>query len=115
MSRQHRIQFPNAIYHVTSRGNRRQDIVHDDQDRDQFWERLGNAVRRFGWDLFAASLMTNHFHPELARRGSRHVARPAFASLARRHTAAKLRELAGWLGVSRRDCVPNVAAARRGR
>jgi hypothetical protein len=45
---------------------------------------------------------------ELGRRGSRHEARAALAYLARRHTEATNAELAGILGVSRPDCVPNL-------
>jgi hypothetical protein len=36
MSRPLRIAFPGAVYHVTSRGNVRQDMVADDRDRVQF-------------------------------------------------------------------------------
>ena len=31
MPRQLRIEYPGAIYHVTSRGDRREDISHDDE------------------------------------------------------------------------------------
>lgn len=62
MSRELRVQFPDAIYHVTSRGNRRQDIVLDDVDRDTFFQRIGKVVEKYGWRMFAAALMTNHFH-----------------------------------------------------
>ena len=33
MSRPLRIEFPGAIYHVTSRGDRREAIYRDDDDR----------------------------------------------------------------------------------
>jgi hypothetical protein len=36
MSRPIRIEFPNALYHVTSRGDRREDIFEDDEDRRAF-------------------------------------------------------------------------------
>jgi len=62
MSRQLRIQFPGAIYHVTSRGNRRQPVVVDDVDRDAFFERVGKTVEKYGWQMFAVTFMTNHFH-----------------------------------------------------
>ncbi|MHB1561489.1 MAG: hypothetical protein ACYC61_28910 [Isosphaeraceae bacterium] len=45
---------------------------------------------------------------ELGRRGSRQEARAALADLARRHTAVTNSELAGLLGVSRADSVPNL-------
>ena len=34
MARPLRIEFPGAVYHVTSRGNARADIVEDDSDRE---------------------------------------------------------------------------------
>ena len=57
-----RIEFPGAVYHITSRGNERRDIFRDDDDRRQFLELLGEVVRRFGWIVTAYTLMTNHFH-----------------------------------------------------
>ncbi len=36
MARPLRIEFPGALYHVTVRGNARQDIFLDDEDRQQF-------------------------------------------------------------------------------
>jgi putative transposase len=47
---------------VTSRGNRRQSIYHDDDDRLQFLGLRDYVVRRFGWRLRAWCLLTNHFH-----------------------------------------------------
>jgi len=46
MPRRLRIQFEGAIYHVMSRGNARQDIVEDDDDRQQFEELLAAQVAR---------------------------------------------------------------------
>ena len=46
MSRGLRIQYPGAIYHVTSRGNRGGDIVIDDQDRNDF----GNVSEKRSFD-----------------------------------------------------------------
>ncbi|MDI3466387.1 MAG: hypothetical protein OJF50_005208 [Nitrospira sp.] len=42
-----RLQFDGALYHVTSRGNARDDIVEDDTDRHTFLECLGKVVHRF--------------------------------------------------------------------
>ena len=44
------------------RGNRRQDIVVDDLDRDTFFERIGLTVEKYGWQMLSSVLMTNHFH-----------------------------------------------------
>lgn len=62
MARPLRIEFPDAVYHVTSRGNDRKAIFRDDIDRRKFIAFLGEAVERFGWSLTAWVLMTNHFH-----------------------------------------------------
>jgi len=62
MARPLRIEFPGAVYHVTSRGNARQDIVVDDRDRSQFVSFLAHVVDRFGWLCHAYCLMDNHYH-----------------------------------------------------
>lgn len=62
MARPLRIEFPGAVYHVTSRGNARQDIVADDRDRSQFLSLLAHVVDRFSWLCHAYCLMDNHYH-----------------------------------------------------
>ena len=62
MARGLRIEFPGAVYHVTSRGNRRQRIYEDDRDGEHFLELLGEVSRRYGWMISGYVLMTNHFH-----------------------------------------------------
>jgi putative transposase len=62
MARPLRIEFPDALYHVTSRGNERRAIFRSDHDRRTFLGFLGTAARRFGWSVTAWVLMTNHFH-----------------------------------------------------
>ncbi len=41
-----RLEFSGAVYHVTSLGNARQDIVFDDRDRTQFLTLLAHVVDR---------------------------------------------------------------------
>ncbi len=62
MSRPLRIEYPGALYHLTSRGNARANIVDDDTDRQLFTEVLGAVVDRFGWLCHAWCLMDNHYH-----------------------------------------------------
>lgn len=62
MARPLRIEFPNATYHVTSRGNERRPIFRCTRDRVTFLSFLGEAVKRFGWRITTSVLMTNHFH-----------------------------------------------------
>ena len=62
MARQLRIQYPGAIYHVMSRGDRREAIFADDQDRLLFLKTLGQACAKTDWQVHAFCLMGNHFH-----------------------------------------------------
>ena len=62
MARPIRLEFPGAIYHVTTRGNGGDDIFLDDQDRLQFLTALGEVVSRAGWIVHAYVLMDNHYH-----------------------------------------------------
>jgi putative transposase len=62
MARQLRVQFPDALYHVTSRGNNGEAIFKTNEDRILFLSFLGVAAKRFGWSISGWVLMTNHFH-----------------------------------------------------
>lgn len=62
MARPLRVEFANALYHVTSRGNGRQNIFHDDRDNRKFLELLGRTVERYRWICHAFCLMVNHYH-----------------------------------------------------
>lgn len=57
-----RIGVPNGIYHVTSRGNRRQQIFLDDGDRRLFLEMLAVLGLRRRWACLGYCLMPNHYH-----------------------------------------------------
>ena len=60
--RQIRIQYPGAIYHLMSRGDRREAIVSGDRDRELWLETLGEACTKCDWQVHAYCLMSNHFH-----------------------------------------------------
>ena len=62
MARVLRIEFPGAIYHVTSRGDRREAIYVDDADRRRFLELAAQAMDRFDASVMAYCLMGNHYH-----------------------------------------------------
>jgi putative transposase len=53
MSRPLRIRFPDALYHVTARGDRREAIVEDDNDRQMFLSILAQVVGEFNWTCYA--------------------------------------------------------------
>lgn len=62
MTRPLRIEFADAVYHVTSRGNGRQKIFLDEQDNRKFLELFGKTIERFNWICHAFCLMVNHYH-----------------------------------------------------
>lgn len=62
MARPLRIEYPGAIYHVLSRGDRREAIVKDDGDRNLFLDILARTCGRTAWEIHAYCLMSNHFH-----------------------------------------------------
>ncbi|HAZ32058.1 MAG TPA: addiction module toxin RelE [Dehalococcoidia bacterium] len=62
MSRSLRIEYPGAVYHVTSRENNRQDIFLDGDDRIAFLEIVHQICDPFNWLCHAYCQMTNHYH-----------------------------------------------------
>ncbi len=62
MARQLRIEYPGAVYHITTRGNARNNIFHDDRDRENFLKLLSEVVKRYNWICHAYCLMDNHYH-----------------------------------------------------
>lgn len=62
MARPLRLEYEGAVYHITSRGNAREDIFLDKGDRSRFLEVLADVVTRYGWICHAYCLMTNHYH-----------------------------------------------------
>ena len=62
MTRQWRIEFEGAYYHILSRGNARRNIFSDNNDRISFLEILGKMSERFEVEVYAYVLMNNHYH-----------------------------------------------------
>jgi REP element-mobilizing transposase RayT len=62
MARQLRIEYAGALYHITSRGNAREAIYRNDEDRIEFLTLLDNTCNRFNWYCHAYCLMDNHYH-----------------------------------------------------
>lgn len=62
MARPLRIEYPGAVYHITSRGNRRDAIFIDEEDHAVFFKTLGETVSRFHALCHAYCLMGNHYH-----------------------------------------------------
>ena len=62
MARKLRVEYPGAIYHLMNRGDRRERIFKDDEDRQRFVATLRETCARSGWQVHAYCLMSNHFH-----------------------------------------------------
>ena len=67
MARPLRIEFPGAIYHVSSRmlGSWQQSrdwLFRDERDRERFLQRLCEGVTDFGIRFYLFTLMSNHYH-----------------------------------------------------
>jgi REP element-mobilizing transposase RayT len=62
MVRPLRLELAGGLYHVTARGDHRDDIYLDDDDRIVWLNLLGAVCDRFNWRCHAYCQMTNHYH-----------------------------------------------------
>ncbi len=62
MPRSPRVIVPGEIYHVTSRGNRKQPIFLEQRDFALFRRLLGSVMRDRAWTSLSYCLMPNHYH-----------------------------------------------------
>ena len=62
MARPLRLEFAGALYHVTSRGDRREAIYEKDEDRELFLSILSEVCELYHWVCHAYCLMGNHYH-----------------------------------------------------
>jgi len=50
-SRKRRIEYSGAIYYVLDRGDQREDIFRDDQNRQKFLATMGEAGAKTEWSV----------------------------------------------------------------
>ena len=62
MPRKARIDAPGALHHIIVRGIERRKIFYDDNDRDNFLDRLGIILTDTRTPCFAWALIPNHLH-----------------------------------------------------
>jgi REP element-mobilizing transposase RayT len=62
MARPLRLELAGGLYHVTSRGDGREDIYLSDEDREAWLQVLGQTCKRYNWVCHAWCQMTNHYH-----------------------------------------------------
>jgi putative transposase len=57
-----RLSFENAVYHITARGNRGENIFYNDDDRKIFLDKIKDTCLKYSFVCFAYCLMDNHYH-----------------------------------------------------
>jgi len=62
MTRPLRLEFSGALYHITSRGDRKVDIYRDDTDRAVWLQTLGDVCSQSNFSVHAFCQMSNHYH-----------------------------------------------------
>ncbi|MDR7580887.1 MAG: transposase, partial [Armatimonadota bacterium] len=62
MPRRLRGVLPEGVYHVTSRGNRRERLFHTPDAFEEYLKLLRRLSERYGVDVLAYVLMPNHVH-----------------------------------------------------
>ena len=62
MARPLRIQYPGAVYHITSQGNAGEAIFRGPADRETFLQVLRQVIERQDWICHAYCLMDYHYH-----------------------------------------------------
>ena len=62
MPRTARIVVPDLPYHITQRGNYRQDIFQDNEDRLSYLSWINDYSKKYKLSIFAYCLMDNHVH-----------------------------------------------------
>jgi len=97
-----RLMFEGAPFHVTHRGNHKQDVFDDDADRRRYLDLLRTYAARFAMGLWGYCLMNNHVH--LIVVGERRTSIPravgnAHRAYSRRRNLA--REVTGHLWANR--------------
>src|SRR3990170_295419 len=62
MVRPLRLTYENATYHITTRGNRRENIFYSDKDKAVFVEKMNETFSKYSFTCYAYCLMDNHYH-----------------------------------------------------
>ena len=62
MARPLRIEYEHALYHVMSRGHRKENIFFADRDREVFVKKLHESLTKYSVILYCFCLMGNHYH-----------------------------------------------------
>ena len=101
MPRLARAVFANVPHHITQRGNRREDVFFDDDDRTIYLNWLGEYAAKFDVEVAAYCLMSNHVHLILipsTEDGLQKLLKPLHMRYAQRLNRARLQQGHIWQG-----------------
>lgn len=62
MARKLRIEYPGAFYHVMARGNNREFILQNDEDKELYLYLIKKYKERYYFNIYAYCIMDNHVH-----------------------------------------------------
>ncbi|MBX7245841.1 MAG: transposase [Candidatus Sumerlaeaceae bacterium] len=96
MARISRAVAPGIPYHVTHRGNHRADVFFSLEDRDVYLRLLAEFAKKFGMDVWAYCLMTNHIHLIVVPRERDSLARAV--GFAHMRYSRRVNQREGWTG-----------------
>ena len=99
MARPLRVEFPGAVYHVTSRGNARQGIFLDQDDRESFLGVLSSVAARFKWICHAYCLMETHYQLTIEKKAKSGKPKDEIMYRAYVEHGYRMDEIAEYLGV----------------
>ena len=75
MARASRVYYQNAVYHVSIRGNNRQDVLGAEADKQSFLVSLDKFRCRLDFKLYAFCLMDNHAHLIINTNGRANISK----------------------------------------
>jgi len=62
MARPLRINYENAVYHIITRGNRKEKIFYSDEDKRLFQKKINKTFQKYSLICNAYCLMDNHYY-----------------------------------------------------
>ena len=108
MSRNLRIEYPGAMYHVMNRGDQREDIFRDDQDRQKFLTTLGEACVKTEWQAGQEIERLGWDEDQLRAHRKGHPSKVKLARRLRQETTMSLKWIAARLQMGTWTCVSNL-------
>jgi len=61
MARPLRLSFENAVYHVTARGNRRENIFYSDKDKSIYLEKMDETFEKYSFILKSRQIIVRKY------------------------------------------------------